>query len=362
MKTKQLIHRILLQLALLFLFGTGLAHADVKLPNGDYAESAEDLKVKVLGGYVSVMRSWYNSQWHAGSNWENLQFTYDNIDGSVKSIQRGEAIYTQASPGIYTLDTLGAVLDSLRSTATGYRWQDRKGNWIEFNASGAIQSYGDKNNVQVSFQYDSSGKRTGVFDHLGTQVLWYEYSGSQISAIRDATNRRVQYQYSGTSLTQVIDVLGNAWTYTYDGSGKLFTKTDPEGRKITLSYTANNRVASIKDLDNIGPSYVYDYDKAKAQYYVKETSPAGTVTEHWYAANGLAIRDDVNGATVFSLTLDGRNRAIKDARGLETKNEYDEWNNLTKTTYPDASTASYQYDPAYSNLTQQTNENGVITN
>lgn len=333
------------------------AYADVRMPDGSYFEVTNDLRVKVIGGYVTVARTWFNGRWYYNSNWDDLNFSYDNLDGSVQSITRAGSEYKLTSPGVYVLDPRNTI----RSNATGYRWQDRKGNWIEFDSNGKIQSYGDRNDVKVSFKYDSTGKRSGVFDHFGTQILTYEYTGSLLTGLRDYTNRRVQYQYTGNNLTKVIDVLGNAWVYTYDGANKFLTKTDPENRKTTVSYTANGRVASVKDTDNVGTNYAYDYDSAKREFYVKAINAVGRVSEAWYNADGQVIRQDVNGKMSSSLSIDGRTNTTKNQRGISTSYEYDEWDNLLKVTNPDGSTITNRYDPAYSNLLETTNEIGVNT-
>ena len=50
-----------------------------------------------------------------------------------------------------------------------------------------------------------------------------------------------------------------------------------------------------------------------------------------------------------------------DARGLNTAVTKDQWDNITKTVYPDGSSVSTQYDATYSNVTRHTDENGVIS-
>lgn len=344
-------------LALALTLSLGSVNAEVRLPHGQYTESSADLRVKVMGGQVEVNRTWFNDKWYFNPDWDALKFTFDNLDGAVQTITRGDAEYKLTSPGVFVQDKRNTI----RSTATGYRWQDRQGNWAEFDADGKILKRGDRNDVKISFKYDTAKKLTGVIDHFNTQVLTFEYTGNLLTAIRDYTNRKVQYQYSGNNLTTVIDVLGNAWVYTYDGANKLLTKTDPETRKTTLTYNPTGRIASVKDNDNIGPSYVYDYDKSKAEYYVKETSPLGKVTETWYNQLGQTIRQDVNGKTLSTLLIDGRNYATKDQRGLTTTNEYDEWDNITKVTNADGSTVTNKYDTTYSNLLETTNEIGVTT-
>lgn len=375
----------------LMLLVTGPTIAGVDLPGGQYTESVEDLRIKVMGGYVVMSRAWVDREWHFNSAWDPLKFEYDSIDGSVKTISRTGAFYKKTTDDVFVLD----ARNTINKTSTGYRWRDRSGNWIDYDEAGRITAYGDRNDVKVTFQYNSNDQLEGVFDHFGTQVLWYEYTNGKVSAIRDLANRRVEYQYTGNQLTTVVDVLANAWTYTYqpnkyidyqctiewqyingqlvnvadrcdpievdDGTFRLISRTDPELRKLTLGYGADGRVTSVKDPANNTTTYRYDYDATKKQYYVKQTSPAGKVTETWYDDKSKVIRQDVNGQTITALTKDGSNEIEQDQRGLQTRKEYDQWENLTKITYPDGAAVSYKYEPVYGNVTEKVNENGVIT-
>jgi len=64
---------------------------------------------------------------------------------------------------------------------------------------------------------------------------------------------------------------------------------------------------------------------------------------------------------VVRAALRSHNRLDVDARGLNTAVTRDQWNNITKTVYPDGSVTSSQYEPGYSNVTKTTDENGHIT-
>jgi len=64
---------------------------------------------------------------------------------------------------------------------------------------------------------------------------------------------------------------------------------------------------------------------------------------------------------VVRAALRSHNRLDVDARGLNTAVTRDQWNNITKTVYPDGSVTSSQYEPGYSNVTQTTDENGNVT-
>src|SRR5688500_7657474 len=70
-----------------------LMAAEVLLPNGAYSESIVDLRVKVLGGSVTVERQHLEGRWQINSRWNSLKFNYDSLDGSIKSIDRNGALY-----------------------------------------------------------------------------------------------------------------------------------------------------------------------------------------------------------------------------------------------------------------------------
>src|SRR5712692_1550661 len=398
-----------LALLLLLLLPLGATHAQsvsitpgtapgtsTPMPTTDYSEDHDDLSVKVMGGQIVIRRAYMDKQWYANRAWAPLKLTFDSIDGSVKEISGLSNVYKKTADGVYTF---GKRL-YIRQTATGFRWANRTGDWIDYDAQGNITAYGGRNDVKVSFEYQTTNgvsRLTGLFDHFGTKVLTFIYTGNQLTAIQDYTNRKVQYAYNlDGNLTQVIDVLGNIWTYVYtvneftdqqcktqyeydSGSGqiikifdqctpiivrdgfRLTSRTDPEGRILTQSYAANGFNAGQTQADGSKLQYSYDYDKAKKQHYVKETSPAGKVTERWYDADGNRIREVINGRTTSTLIVEPRRRTETNERGLITIYELDEWDNPTMMTYPDNTTVSYSYDPLYSNVTQMTDERGIIT-
>lgn len=368
-------------LASLLLAVSGYARADLSPPNLEYREDTVDLKVKVMGGFVTIKRTRENWEWDINRHWKGISFTLDNIDGSIKTITRAGVEYLKKSPGVYAMD----VNNTITTISTGYRWQDRGGNWIEYDTTGRTTSYGNRNNVKVSFQYDAQNRIGGVLDHFGTQVLWYEYTGDYLTAIRDYTNRRVQYEFTALpntngaiDLTKVIDVRGNAWTYAYESNqssptsygtytpsarrGRVFSRTDPEGR--TKRIVRQGASVSEKDDDNIGPTYLAEYDATKKITYTRETSPGGKVMETWTDAEGKTIRRDINGKIVSTTvpSTSSRTDTTTDERGNKTITVKDEWGNVTKTTYPDGASISFTYDATYGNVTQKIDERGTITN
>ena len=125
----------------------------VRFPDGDLAYAQTDLSVPVRGGAVVLSRTWADGRWYLNPAWADLKLTLDAVDGSVRSIQRGGAVFAKSGNGVFVTDDRFFI----RATAApvGWRWYDRIGNWIDYDANGRIKRYGDRNNVQVSFTRNS---------------------------------------------------------------------------------------------------------------------------------------------------------------------------------------------------------------
>lgn len=347
-------------LVLGLLLGGSVVRAEVIFISGEYHETVGDLEVKVLGGFVQVQRTWFQGRWHFNRAWNPLKFQYDNLDGSLKAIERNGDVFKKAN-GEGTLFTFGKRR-SITVSGEGFRWHDRHGNWITYDKTGRVTAYGDRNNVQVSMAYGTANRLTGVFDHHGKQTLWYEYDGAgQLMAVRDRTNRQVRYTYTAGRLTTVTDVLGNAWQYTYGAESRLATRTDPEGRTTRITYDPLGRVLSVKDQDGIGTEYRYDFDRARKEYYVQIKTSGGRLEEAWYQHDGLLRRHEINGQLVQKFHTDGRKIIRTDRNSSQTIQGYDEWDNLVQQIQPDGSTVQYRYDTIYAHITQKTDENGIVT-
>ncbi len=372
---------------------------EIEPPNfGQHRETVQDMKVKVMGGYFRVNRTWDSGAWYINHDLDKFELGFVVKVGTEKAIisYEGESygevfIYTDKATGVrsiglpQTASEIGYSKERFKRlvwTGSAFRIIDKWGNWTEFYTPGDVlvshvyaTKQGNRNNVQVRFEYAPSStgdggykKITGVFDHLGKQIIWYEYNNPadqrKVSAIRDYTNRRVEYKYVSGNLTEVTDVRGNIWAYTYEASGQtvlLKTKTDPDGRKKTITYNPNQTVHSILNQDLSGSYYRYEFLEGKKEFYKQEKTAGGKVIETWYDKEGDFIRRDINGVTVIMITKQGQNKTLTDRSGNITKYELDQWDNLTKKIHPDNFFITRTYDPKYSSLLEEVNERGVIT-
>jgi len=387
------------------------ARAELSLPNGDYREEVEELRVKVLGGYVKVTRQWQEDRWHINRNWNPLTFETDPLDGSVKRIGRNDATFERigssdgyksgprylivkravrfipagSGEGSAPTDLNGSTPEAslgggiaLGTDAAGYRFTDRDGNWIDYDSNGKLVAYGERNAVTTFLEYGSGNAASQlqkVRDHFGRTVLCYTYSNGQISEIRDnpAINpddappaRRLIYTWVNNQLTQATDVTGQATTYAYTGN-RLSQITDPEARVRQITYGPTGRVQSIREADGAVTSYAYDYDKTRRTFYVRTTHPAteaGTrIEERWYDADGYLIRRDDAGLTQLAITRDtaSRTRTNTDLQGNPTVTTLDEFDNVVRTVFADGSETRARYATSHGQILEETDELGVKT-
>ncbi|MFH1148047.1 MAG: RHS repeat-associated core domain-containing protein [Pseudomonadota bacterium] len=325
---------------------------------GTYEDTITDLSVKIPGHRINVVRSYYDDGWHLNHPEQGLKLVIEDSD--LAYISKTGVLYSREDEQS-TVFTSGTEC-RIYLEEDGYRWEDKSGNWIEYDPSGRMLFYGDRNGLKVSAIYDAvdNNRLTGLADNQGRQVLWYEYLDGKVSAVQDASGRRVEYYYEADRLAQVKDALGHETFYTYDSAGRLATKEDPEGRKVFIAYDGNGFVASVTDDNGIGQFWDYA-DDGGWEFYTRTRSSSGKVIERWFDSEGRKKRKDINGGTVETILRDGRNEIFRDAGGRETYREFDEWENLIKETYPDGSSVRYEYETGYANATKKIDERGIVT-
>ncbi len=253
----------------------------------------------------------------------------------------------------------------------GWRWEDKSGDWIEFSRDGAIQRYGGRNNVTVSFDYAGGSRPARVLDANGEPVLLFVYAGDQLVEVRDVPRagenlpaRSVKYEY-GTkgSIAKVTDVAGNFVTYGYDAGGKLTRITDQENHTRRFEFGPTNRIAKFIDADGAETDYRHDYDRLKKLFYVRIDHPlteAGRmVEERWIDTEGHVVRRDLNGRTMSVLARQNRQDLRTDERGQQIRSEHDEYDNATRTVWPDGTGTSARYSPRHLGPVEEIDERGI---
>lgn len=373
---------------------SGVPNASISLPNTEYTESVIDLRVKVLGGEVTLNRTWINGRWYINPAWANLRFVIDPLDNSVKTIDRAGTLYQRTgNTDLYNFDQV-----YIKKLDNGWRWYDREGNWIIYDTDGRITEYGDRNNIKVTFELDSQGRRTVIKDHHGELVYSFTYDSNELlTQVEDREGNTVSYQWQSNKLTKVTDVLGNEWLYGYDGNGQLNQKTEPDGGVIKIDYTdsvpapktamnsAKNKLqdevtgivsTGVKDkdtkiarvgkiTDKTGAVTIYNtqYSRTNKQYTITVDEPIGKKTVSTFDADGQMLARVTNNDMTETFIRDTKNKVLKyqDERGLTTTVQYNQANQPIKIIYPDGASEDYSYDKNFGQMVSYTNKLGVIT-
>jgi RHS repeat-associated protein len=273
------------------------------------------------------------------------------------------------SSGAAAAIRLDAVSGGIPDSVAGFRWEDRTGDWIEYDRSGRITAYGDRNNIRVTMQY-SGGVLAGVRDHTGRQVLSFSYQGGRLQSVRDVPApgdpdpaRQVSYTYHDSgSIATVTDVRGNVTRYGYDGKNRLTTITDAEQRVRALEYGPTNRVTKLTQPDGAVTDYDYDYDKTKQQFLARTLHPQVNgqrrVEVTLYNTDGQLIQQEINNRVQRELSQNGRTDRITDGRGNVTEVLRNEFYQVTSVRHADGTSLANQFDARNMTLKEQRDRNG----
>lgn len=377
-----------------------------------YEQSVVDLKVKVQGGFIRHQRRLENGiEWQFNRAWRGLEFVYAiGADPETElSIEIKRNDYSYPSVGGNTPTYVFDERKSIIQTLTGWRWQDREGNSIDYDAGGKATAYSDRNGVKVTLTRDAEGRLETVKDHNNLVVLTYSYNIATglLESVTDYTNRSVSYTYNATGLLETVtDVRGEVWTYGYTSYAKgdiqmLTSITDPKTNVKTIAYEIQSGLAcvestgggwsfdgtswgfnnasclttssqpasailkSVSDDEGLLYSYKFFYKQGATildhRYQVATVDGANGLEVVTYDFNGQVLEVNRNGRIVAKTEIEGRTYTTTDENGRQTSVATDQWRNPVKETYADGTFITREYDTTYSNITKYTDENGVVT-
>lgn len=350
---------VLLLMANVAYGASGIRHnaANPHYSKAENLESFEDMKVKVLGGYVRMTRRWTGSEWVWNTRWNDLSKSgrisiakeYEQLINQG-DIQPEDLLEDQSPPGkifraaqsylLSSENNNGVVYENrlrnfITKTDENYIWKDSRGNQIVYDVYGRMLSYSDRFNVKVSLERDVNGYITAVKDHHGVTVITYtweadpleeprlnlegdSYQPLRLKSLTDYTGRSVTYHYNQTGqVIRITDVLEENWLFSYSDEGALTGITDPDERTTTYNINLQGRVYSIKNSDGNGVTYKYNYDENNEEFYRSEQYSSGKVVEQWYNGVGQTIRLSINGEQQFEsgVTLSNGSYGTQDLEG-----------------------------------------------
>lgn len=276
-------------------------------------ETIEDMRVKVLGGYLRMNRVWRGQHWEWNERWADIKPLYQreqvgNRQEDVLVIYRAGQVYRKSGHTKDTITYENQLNQFITKTTDKYIWSDRNGNGIEYDLDGRVTSYHDKNKVYVYLERDANKNITRIKDHHQNTVLTLDYESYpnpdtkapnqtlyRVVKLKDYSNREVVYGWNNKhQLETVTDVRGQAWTYVYSGP-LLVQLKDPDGRITRYDIKEDGKFISRFNADGVGEIYQYNYDKQNKIYYRSKTNGAGQVTETWSNGMGQPVKESANG-------------------------------------------------------------------
>ncbi|MCP4387830.1 MAG: RHS repeat protein, partial [Gammaproteobacteria bacterium] len=168
-----------------------------------------------------------------------------------------------------------------------------------------------------TFEYDSSGRKTGLIDHEGNRVIFGYDAPNHEYAVTDRRGNATTYTYdSDGNVTSVTDPEGNTERYIYDADGYLLSKTNALGYTNSFTYDADGNV--LTETGPLGNSMTYTYDSQDNR--LSETDPLGHTRAYSYDSYGKALTatDALGHTTSFDYDADGNQTGITDALGNTT--------------------------------------------
>ncbi|MEJ8307391.1 RHS repeat-associated core domain-containing protein [Saccharibacillus sacchari] len=154
------------------------------------------------------------------------------------------------NPAQYQYDLLGRLTNETDATG-GSRTHT-------YNNLGLLSQDTDKNGRSTTYAYDAAGNISKFTDEAGSVSYQYDANGNILSVTGS----------DGKVLTRTFDALdrvetytdgdGNTIGYAYDAAGQLTTLTYPDGKKVQYAYNAIGNLSTVTDWNGRVTSYDYD--------------------------------------------------------------------------------------------------------
>ena len=286
-------------------------------------------------------------------------FSYDAA-GDLKSV-----VNAKGNTTLYTRDLLGRI--------TRQAYPDGSYESYEYDALGKLTSFTNRRGERITYSYNPAGQLEWKTYPTGRKIRFkYDLSGYYVGADettggtstfieeyeRDAAHRITKVKVPGSVPPASYDV-----SYAYDSVGNRIFMAYPDGYSLNYEYDAANRLKRISDEQN-NSIVSYEYDAAGRR--IKKSLGNGTYTTYQYDDVGrltllvnYAPDNSVQSRFAYTYNAAGIRTSMTTQDGVHNYS-YDDTYQLTAVSYPDGSTASYNFDEV-GNRTAVT-DNGATTN
>ena len=302
----------------------------------DYPGGKPDTKqwYDFLGRPTKMQEAGFNNQWLT-------QLTTYNAKGKVAS--QTNSYYSNESPvtTTFSYDAYNRVTNAsspVSSISTTYmKLANAQFQVVTSNSAG-------QSTTKIS---DASGKVIQSSDNGGQLNFSYDSRGNQLS-VSHGSNILVNSTYDAYGRqTTLTDKNAGTITYEYDGFGQLLTQTDNSGNTYTMNYDVLGRITNKQGPEGT-TTYEYFYNNTtgcRNSNITKVTSFGGIIKEFTY--------DTYHRMNSEKLTVDGT--------AYTTQYAYNNFGQLTQTTYPSGIVVNNSFDTNGNLLTVSGGDAGNAT-
>ncbi|MEW6429383.1 MAG: RHS repeat-associated core domain-containing protein [Thermodesulfobacteriota bacterium] len=240
-----------------------------------------------------------------------------------------------------TLDQIGRVtkVTDQHGTTWGFSYDKRglvlsktdplsRQTVLTYRADGNLSKVTDRNQKNTTFGYTPSGKVESITYADGSSVGFTYDLHDRLTGMADAIGQTT-YAYDGSNRPQSsTSALGATVSYDYDAASNVTKMTYPDGRTVSYTHDALNRLATVS-IDWLGKTATYTYDAAGRAIGLTQFN--GTVVAATYDdANRLTDLENLTAPAstaiaAYHFTLDAngnRVHAAQDVPVLTTANRY----------------------------------------
>ncbi|XVU22828.1 polymorphic toxin-type HINT domain-containing protein [Actinoplanes sp. CA-054009] len=372
----------------------------VNTGTGGFSRSETDLSMISFGAPFVSARTYSSLNTGASAFGPGWAWVYDlkvtPVEGGVLvRAEDGSDTLFKADGEAYKRPA--GVRSTLRKAGDGWELVTRDHTVFTFDAAGLLTSV--LNPRQVGLRFAHTATSVTVTDASARKAT-LKLAGGLIQSVTLPDGRFTQYFYTDGLLTKFRDATGEYWQYRYDANrlltqvvqpdkvvaltneyaaGRVVRQRDALGALTTFEWDAGKQEAKTTDADNV---VVWDGYKGNVLLYSQRGN--GDTNNHRYDGSlnrSLVVNGNQNqhessydpaGNLVerfapgkrFSekITYDARNNPTThvDADGQTWKDEYNEFDELVKSTDPENHSITYTYDGRGLLLTV-TDQRGKVT-
>jgi YD repeat-containing protein len=327
----------------------------INVTNGNMYLQHMDYMLPGAGHMIHLERTYNSNSTQIGLFGRGWSTAYDEsltlFDSSVVRLNApdGRGIYFGRPPGSSGafLSLVGDFHGQITQTAGGYNLSLKDGTLHQFNSTGRLNGFIDRNGNQTTLQYNVSGKLSSVTDAFGRVLSFFLNPNGRVVAIADTTGILAEYTYGTNSEMLSVTYQDNSgYTFTYDSNLRLATASDKlnnlleshtydsQGRAITSqkhggveSYTLNYVSATETQVtDGLGRVTKYFFDTSKGRNVVTRIEGlcgcggGGTQVLTWTYDNSLNVTQTTDGLghpTDYTYDSIGNVLTVSDATAAE---------------------------------------------